>query len=65
MKTCSLARPNQPSAAERGVAIISVLIITSILLLLVAANIRTIGHLHKSLNLIEQKQLKDLHTTKG
>jgi len=53
------------SRSERGSAVVTVLILTAILLILAASNVRTLGHVQKELRLIEQKQLKNWHTTNG
>ena len=65
MRTHSQSCRRQCSQSERGVAVLTVLMITAILMILVASNIRTLNHVQKELSLIEQKEMKDLHTTAG
>ena len=51
-----------PRARRRGSAVIVLLALLAVMLILVAANGKTLLHLHKELKLLERQQLHRLNT---
>jgi hypothetical protein len=62
MKTRSALQKNQlwTRPLERGMAVLVLIVLLSIILLYVAANVRTLYHLGRELKLIEQRQIQRL-----
>ncbi len=60
---CSHSTSSRPARRQDGVAVIVMLVLLSLILIYIIANVRSLNQLHRELNLTEQRQVHRLNAT--
>jgi hypothetical protein len=60
-----IQKPNRFARRENGMATIFFIALLAIMIMLVAANLRALAHLHREVKLLEQQQVQRLNSAEN